>query len=62
MSHNFRIPTFEDNPALGVQADGNGNMSPTLFSLEPRIVFYPGMIDLCLGSDSYGHVLETAVE
>ena len=28
VSHNFGIPAFEDNPALGVQADGNSNIFP----------------------------------
>ena len=35
VSHNSLIPAFEDNPASGVQADGNGNISSALSSLEP---------------------------
>ena len=27
VSHNFGIPTSEDNPASCVQVDGNGNMA-----------------------------------
>ena len=59
VSYNSRIPTSEDNPTSGVQADGNGNMSPTLSSLEPRSVSYFGMINLGLGPDSRDVVPET---
>ena len=59
VSYNSRIPTSEDNPASGVQADGNGNMSPTLSGLEPRSVSYFGMINLGLGPDSRNLVPET---
>ena len=35
VSHNSGIPTSEDNPASGVQADGNGNMAPALAGCKP---------------------------
>ena len=35
VSHNFGIPSFEDNSASGVQVDGNGNMVPALAGCEP---------------------------
>ena len=35
VSHNSRILASKDNPTLGVQADGNRNISPALFGLEP---------------------------
>ena len=35
VSHNSGIPASEDNPASGVQADGNGNMAPALASCKP---------------------------
>ena len=37
VSHNSGIPASEDKPALGVQADGNGNMSLALSSLVPEV-------------------------
>ena len=33
VSHNSGIPVSEDNPASGVQVDGNGNISPALSGL-----------------------------
>ena len=62
VSRNSRILAFEDNPTLGVQADGNGNMSPALSGLEPRSVSHSRMIDLGLGPDSSGSVPETVAE
>ena len=35
VSHNTNIPAFEDNLALSVQVDGNGNMSPALVGCKP---------------------------
>ena len=35
VSQNSRIPASKDNSASGVQADGNGNMSPTLVGCKP---------------------------
>ena len=35
VSHNSRIPISEDNPALGVHANGNGNMSLAMSSIGP---------------------------
>ena len=34
VSHNYGIPTSVDTPASSVQANGNGNMSPTLASCK----------------------------
>ena len=62
VSHNSRILVFEDNLALGVQADGNGNMSPALSGLEPRGVSHSGMIDLGLGPDSRDPIPKTTME
>ena len=62
VSHNSGIPISEDNPASSVQADGNGNMSPALSSLEPQSVCHSGMIDLGLSPDNRGIVPETAME
>ena len=62
VSHDSGILAFEDNPASGVQAYGNGNMSPALSSLEPRSASHSGMIDLGLGLDSHGHVPKTTAE
>ena len=64
VSHNSRILTFEDNPASGVQADDNGNMSPAKSSLKPQSFSYSRMINLNLvfGPDSHGLAPETATE
>ena len=62
VSHNSGILVFEDNPASGVQANGNGNMSPALSGLEPQSVSHYGIIDLGLGPDSHDPVPKTAVE
>ena len=35
VSHNSGNPSFEDNPVSSVQADGNGNMAPTLAGCKP---------------------------
>ena len=35
VSHKFGILTFKDNPASGVQVDGNGNMAPALAGYKP---------------------------
>ena len=35
VSHNFGIPASEDDPPSSVQADGNGNMAPTLVGCKP---------------------------
>ena len=35
VSYNSRIPTSEDNPASGVQVDGNGNIAPALVRCKP---------------------------
>ena len=35
VSHNSGIPASEENPALGVQADGNGNIAPALAVCKP---------------------------
>ena len=60
--HNSRILASEDNPALGVQVDGNGNMSLSLSGLEPQSVSHSRMIDIGLGLDSRNPVLETTAE
>ena len=35
VSHKSVILDFKDNPVSGVQADGNGNMAPSLASFKP---------------------------
>ena len=35
VSHNSKIPASKDNPASGVQVDGNGNMALALASCKP---------------------------
>ena len=35
VSHNFGIHASEDNPALGVQVDGNNNIFPTQADCKP---------------------------
>ena len=35
VSHNSWIPASKENPASGVQADGNGNIAPALASCKP---------------------------
>ena len=62
VSHNSRIPASKDNLALSGQADGNGNMSLALSSLEPRSVLHSGMIDLGLSLDRRGPIPETVVK
>ena len=62
VSYNSGIPVSENNPASGVQANDNINMSPSLSGLEPQSVSHSGMIDLSLGPDSRGPVPETVVE
>ena len=61
-SHNSGIPASDDNPASGVQADGNGNMFPALSGLEPRSVSHSMMITLGLSPDSRSPVPKTDVE
>ena len=62
VSHNSGIPASVDNLASDVQADGNGNMSPALFVLEPRSASHFGMINLSPNSRDLVPVPETTAE
>ena len=54
VSYNSGIPTSKENPASGVQADGNGNMSPALMisyhripsSLEGQRMMFPEPLEV----------------